>query len=380
MDNQEKQLLFTPGPLQVSLRVREALKKSNITHRDPLFQILLAKLQRNLLRVFGLGSSYFPCVFNATGRGANEAMIAPHVIGGSPLIITNGSWGDNLLDIASYYRKNVAQLELDRRRKIDPNSVNQYLAKHPNIDAVIVVHQETRSGILNPVKEIAEVVKKYRCKLLVDAMSSVIVEETRFGKIGADFFSCSSAKGLRSVPGLGIVVGKIVEFKKLKNIRAPAHYLDLFAEFKKQYEKKQLRFAESPALFTALHEAVSELLEEGVEERRRAIFLRTERFRRWARMSNLRFSFPESELGCAVTTFTLPAGLSYKKLVKKLRPYGIFLLYGDNEKGNQFQVSFMGAVGDKDISLLKKALIDEKVAIGSGRYVRSRSNGFKSRF
>ena len=350
-------ILFTPGPLRVSERVKERVRQSDLMHRGYVFADILVGLQKKLVKVLELNNEYFPVIFTSTGRGVNEAMIAPYVLSKNPLIVSNGSWGDNLIRIAEYYRKDVARLQLPKDKKIDQREIDVYLESKPAIDTLIVVHQETRSGILNPLEDIGELAKKHGCVLLVDAMSSAIVEEINFKSIGVSLFTTSSAKGLRSFPGLGIVCGKSEEFERIKTYKKASYYFDLYDEFERQKNAGEVRFAQPPILFNALTEAVDEILEEGVENRRSTIHGRTKEFRKWARENGLTFAFHESELGHAVTTFTLTTHKTYKDFKDELRNLGVFLLYGDSYQGNQFQVSFMGALEDAHTELLKESLL-----------------------
>src|SRR3989338_10245305 len=100
-------VLFTAGPMQVSERVRMAVSAPNLMHRDPAFTGMLGGIQKKLLKVFELNDEYFSCIFTATGHGVNEAMIVPFVLNHTPLFVTNGSWGDNLIEIAHRYKKNL---------------------------------------------------------------------------------------------------------------------------------------------------------------------------------------------------------------------------------------------------------------------------------
>ncbi len=350
--------LFTPGPLQVSERVKESVRRSDLVHRGYVFGDILSDLQKKFLQVLELDNDYFPVFFTATGRGVNEAMITPYVLSKNPLIVSNGSWGDNLIKIAEYHRKDISRLELPKDKKIDPRKIDAALAADPAIDTLIVVHSETRSGILNPLEEIGELAKKHNLTLLVDAMSSAVVGKIDFKKIGVSLFTTSSAKGLRSFPGLGIVCGIVEEFERTKHYKKASHYFDIYDEFDRQKNHGEVRFAQSPVLFVALQEAVDEILEEGIDNRRRLIVDRTNDFRKWATENGLMFSYDPREFGYAVTTFTLPIGQTYRSFKSALVAHNIFLLYGDGYHGNQFQVSFLGAIHDVEIENLKQKLLD----------------------
>lgn len=351
-------LLFTPGPLKVSKRVLNAAKCGNILHRGEQFTELLTNLQEKLLRAFEVDNEYAVCLFTSTGRGVNEAIIAPFARHKQLAIVTNGAWGDNLIQIAQIHNPAIHTLECPKDRRIDPAQIEKFLKKYPKINTLAIIHQETRSGILNPLEDIAEVARSRGVSLIVDAISSVIAEKTNFQKLGISFFTCSSTKGLRSLPGLGIICGRRNEFDRLKNFPPPSHYFDAYAEYNSQINQKQVRFAQSTPLFSALYEAVSELLEEGVECRRNAIHSRTNDFRQWTKRNGIVIGGTTSEFGNVITNFELPADMKYSAFADKLKKRGIFPFHADPARDDQFQISFFGEFSDTEVRFLKKNILE----------------------
>lgn len=352
-----QKLLFTPGPLKISERVLNALRNGNMMHRDIAFSKIFNNLQKIFLLALELDDSYAACFFNSTGHGANEAMLAPYAKHYFLAVISNGTWGATLLKIARTLNPNVKTLECPANRRIDPQRVIKFLDSNPDINALAFVHQETRSGILNSLSEIADIAKSRGIFLLVDAMSSAVVEETDFQKNNVAFFTCSSTKGFRSLPGIGVVCGKKDEFEKLKQFTPHSYYLDLFSEYESQNKRGKIRFAQSTVLLAALHESILELLEEGVLVRRSNIHERTGNFRQWAKTNGIDVTTPLSELGNVITNFKIPPPLNYAQLSPTLQKRGIFLLYTAPEACDEIQVSFFGEFSDRDVEYLKKNLL-----------------------
>lgn len=348
-------LLFTPGPLQVSERVLEALKNGNLMHREDAFSALFSDIQKKLLNAFEINDEYATCLFTSTGRGINEAMLAPFAKNRRLAVITNGAWGRDLLQIARLHNKNVMELGFPENKTVEPDQVAEFLKQNPQIDSLALVHQETRTGILNPVEKIAAAAGGIT--LLVDAMSSIVAEKTNFQKLGVAFFTCGSTKGLRSVPGIGIICGKKTEFEKLK-IHAPSsHYFDVYAEYASQVKNKKIRFAPPTPIFAALDESLSELLEEGMHRRRESISRRTADIRSWAKKNGIEIDGNINSLGHAITNFKLPEKIKYSAFSHKMQELGIYLLYGGEKDENTFQISFFGAFSDDNIKYLKASVL-----------------------
>ncbi|MDO8523027.1 MAG: aminotransferase class V-fold PLP-dependent enzyme [bacterium] len=350
-------LLFTPGPLQVSERVLEALRNGNLMHREEAFSALFSNLQSKLLNAFEVNEEYAACLFTSTGRGINEAMVAPFAKNRKLAVITNGAWGTDLLQIARLHGQNVMELKFSEKEAVEPGQVAEFLKQNPQIDSLALVHQETRTGILNPLEKIASAAAANGVTLLVDAMSSIIAEETNFQKLGVAFFTCGSTKGLRSIPGIGIICGKKEEFEKLSRFVPTSHYFDIFSEYESQVKNKKMRFAQPTPIFAALNESLSELLEEGLQQRRESISQRTADFRNWAVSNGIEIDGVASTLGHVITNFKLPSKIKYSVFSHELQKLGIYLLYGGEKDENTFQVSFFGAFSENDIAFLKKTLI-----------------------
>lgn len=88
------------------------------------------------------------------------------------LVAANGAYGKRMGVIADYYKINCHVLKFEETQAVDPKQIDEYLTAHPEVTHVSVVHCETTTGVLNPIKEIADTVKKHGKILIVDAMSS----------------------------------------------------------------------------------------------------------------------------------------------------------------------------------------------------------------
>ena len=145
----------------MSDRVRKALHRPDICHRESEFLDLLQGIQRKLLQAFvpGAESDYAAVILSGSGTAAVEAALLssiPH--GKRMLVLSNGVYGERLSSIVAMHRLGMPELKFDWTTRPDPERVLLALRQHPEVQVVAMVHHETTTGLINPVKEIAEVV------------------------------------------------------------------------------------------------------------------------------------------------------------------------------------------------------------------------------
>lgn len=130
-----------------------------------------------------------------------EAVIGSTVKPGDKLLIlSNGAYGDRMGNIAEYHGINYDMLAFDETEQVSVSYVDDYLAHNAEITHVSVVHCETTTGVLNPLKEIAHIVKMHGKKLIVDAMSSFGGVPLDVEELGIDFLISSANKCIQGVP------------------------------------------------------------------------------------------------------------------------------------------------------------------------------------
>ena len=144
-------ILLNPGPVVLSKRVREALLKPDLCHREIEFVELQNKIRNNLLKVYKLSSEKWASViFTGSGTSAMESMITSLVpIHGKLLVIENGVYGERLTKIAKIHNIDHVVLRHEWEEEINLSNLNNELQYHKEISHVAVVHHETTTGRLN---------------------------------------------------------------------------------------------------------------------------------------------------------------------------------------------------------------------------------------
>lgn len=347
-----------PGPVNVSPRVLHAMTAYEIGHREVEFSQLLRQIQRHCLELMKLDPlDYGVVVVTGSGSAANEAVITSALQPCDNILsLATGEFGRRLADISSIYNPHTTTFSQEWASLIDLDKVESILkAKH--YDWVTMVHHETSTGELQPVKEVGALCKKYGAKLFVDAVSSFMADPLQLDECNVTMMSTSSGKALGMPPGLSIVVGKLSEFEKLSSYPTRNYYLSLARLYSFAKEKAQTPNTPAIHLFIALNEALKQISDEGVDSRLDFQKQKSSALRRGLHNLGLSLLHPNHPLSNAVSSVCLPCDMSFDELRTQLRSYG-FIVYGG--KGplvdKIFQISTMGAVGFDDIDALLSAL------------------------
>ena len=346
--------MLTPGTLRVSPRVLEASSKLQLNHRSPEIEGAFETIKANLRKIISLPNNFELVFFPTTGRGGLEAIIAATVSSHKTLVVVNGRWATYMAEVAKENNPTVDILELPHDAPIDVEKLREVIAsKKPK--AICFVSHETERGLLNPTKEIIQLCKAFGCYAVIDAMSSVVIEQTDFAALGASAFCFSASKGLRSLRDMGITaIAKLFA----ETLSPKGNYLNFAVEYKRQLKGLPRNPFPTGAVL-ALREATNELLEEGIENRRASIQVNMKIIREWAKQRNLEEITKPEYLGWCTMPFRLPGEWTYPKFREALleRGYDAFYSY-EGEEGKTFEVSTMGFLSEKDMRGFTKAVDD----------------------
>ncbi len=348
-------ILLNPGPVVLSERVRRALLRPDLCHREPEFAELQGRIRENLLRVYELDPERWSAVLlTGSGTSAMEAMLTSLTPdNGRLLVIENGVYGERLSRIAAIHGIHHESLHHEWGAPIDLARLEQALAAD-RFDRVAVVHHETTTGRLNDLAAVARLCRERGAPLLVDGVSSFGAEAIDFEGWGLAGLAATANKCLHGVPGVSFVLARR---QALESPPAPRSlYLDLGSYYRQQ-EAGGTPFTQSVQCFYALDEALAELFDEGGQpvrrERYRALAARV---RSGLEELGIGALLPAGDSSCVLTAYRLPAGVDYPTLHDHLKARG-FVIYagqGGLEK-TLFRISTMGAIGEEDIDRLLQA-------------------------
>jgi 2-aminoethylphosphonate-pyruvate transaminase len=261
-------ILFTPGPLTTSRTVKQALLR-DLGSRDYEFISTVADIRQRLLELGSVADNgYEAIIMQGSGTFSLESVVSSTIPpGGKLLVIINGAYGRRIAQIAKVYAIEVVPLTYPENRLPDLTEIEAALIADEAITSVAVIHCETTTGIINPIKEIGQIVKQFRKDYFVDAMSSFGAVPFNLAECGIDYMVSSANKCVEGIPGFGIILAKRDTLLKTAGY-ARTYSLDLLGQLLRLEVDGQFRFTPPTHSLLAYHQALLELEAEGGVEGR----------------------------------------------------------------------------------------------------------------
>lgn len=355
----KRTVLLNPGPVNVSDRVRDALLRGDLCHREKEFSLLMASIRARLLKVFGIENHYTSALISGSGTAALEMAVSSCLSPGKTiLIIQNGVYGERIAKMADVYGFNKQVIAYAWGQPPQMEDIESALKSHPEIEVVAMIHHETTTGLLNPLEPLCTLAKRYGKKVLIDCISSLAGDRIDFESCPIDIAVGTANKCLQGLPGVSFVLFRKEDLCRLKSIPARSLYFNLFAHHGAQ-EAGDMLFTPAVQAHYALDEALDELMEETVARR-------IERYQNAARLLRngfkeigLKFLIPEGHQSNCLTSLELPDGVTYPWLHDRLKENGFVIYAGQGNFNNQiFRVANMGDIRTEEyerfIDVLKK--------------------------
>jgi 2-aminoethylphosphonate-pyruvate transaminase len=254
--------LLTPGPLTTSLTVKQAMLH-DYGSRDAKFIDINAHILERLVDIVNGTGTYVTVPLQGSGTFVVEAMIGNFVpAAGKLLILINGAYGKRIAKICDYYKREYLVHETAEDVPVDTAKLDAALDADAAISHVVVVHCETTSGILNPIKEVAEIVARHQRSLLIDSMSAFGALPLDATEIEFDAVVASSNKCLEGAPGMGFCIARESALEKTEG-NSPSLVLDLYEQWRAMQKNRQWRFTPPTHVLLAFDQALTEYEAEG---------------------------------------------------------------------------------------------------------------------
>ena len=346
-----KEILLNPGPVNLSARVRRALLRPDLCHREPEFAELQKRIRANLLKAYNLpGKNWAAVLLTGSGTAAVEAMLTSMVPDdGHVLIIENGVYGERMTRMAEAHRIRHTRLHHGWDEAVNLESLALALA-HNKFSHVAVIHHETTTGRLNPLGDIARICAGEKIPLLVDGVSSFGAEAMDFSKWNIAASAATANKCLHGAPGASFVIMHRGHLNSASATTPRTLYLDL-KKYLEQQDAGGTPFTQSIQCFYALDEALREFMTGGGWKKRRQQYRRHMQIIRDGMIRlGVRPLIDEADCSCVLHAYLLPAGISYIKLHDALKKKGFVIYAGQgNLAKTLFRVSAMGAITEADM-------------------------------
>ena len=354
-------ILLGPGPSMTAPRVMRAMASPTVSHLDPLMIAMLDDVRAKLLHMFGAADGAFAFAVSGTGTSGMETAVANIVKPGTrALVVVTGYFGDRLAQMFERYGASVQRLEVAWGRACDPADLRRALAGAP-VDVVGLVHAETSTGVLNPLRELAAIVRETDALVVVDAVTSFGAHPLRVGAWGIDVCYSCTQKGLGAPSGLAPIVFGPRALERRVDCRS--FYLDLRL-LEDYWLRRKYHHTMSSALLCALYEALAIIDEEGLEAR----WARHERHHQQLLDGLARLGLsvlpPAGERLWTLNAVRVPEGIDEAKLRKQLLDdYQIEIGAGLGPlAGKIWRIGLMGAGSSSRLVVLLLGALEQALA------------------
>lgn len=351
-----REILLNPGPVTLSDRVRAAMMKPDLCHREKEFSTLCLEILKMISEVYPHAKEFQPVMLTGSGTSAVEAMLQSFASSKKKsLIAANGVYGERMAAMLTKQGKPFNLIKGEWTERVDLAALESNLKQDAaNYHAILVVHHETTTGRLNPIEPVAALGKKYGVPVMIDAVSSFAAEEIPFDNVLA--VAATGNKCLHSIPAISFVLarrdlldGGASESKSL--------YLDLFEYYKAQ-KGGFSPFTQSVQGVYALHEALKEFFDMGGLSQRRATYHnRRDRVLDLLHSLGVKTLIARDTFSSYLTSFLMPEGKSYDALHDNLKENGFTIYAGQgNFSGKIFRIAVMGDIRENEMESLLKLL------------------------
>ena len=347
--------LLTPGPLTTSATVKQAMLH-DYGSRDSTFIEINAHILDRLVDIVDGAGTHVCVPLQGSGTFVVEAMIGCFVpADGKLLILINGAYGHRIAKICDYYQRNYIIQESLENVPIDTGELDETLAQDTDISHVVMVYCETTTGILNPIREISEIVARHQRGLLIDAMSAFGALPLDANEIVFDAMVASSNKCLEGSPGMGFCIARESAMQKTQG-NSPSLSLDLYDQWQAMMKNKQWRFTPPTHVLLAFDQALKEFEAEG------GVGGRGGRYRENAdllisgmRAMGFKTLLPDDLQAPIIITFHMPTNPEFKfdAFYDGLRSQGYVIYPGKLTVAESFR---MGCIGRLNLEQMQGAL------------------------
>ena len=363
--NDSNELLMIPGPVEVEADVLAAMGQQVVPHYGPQWVPIYRDVQSNLKLVFRTAGDVF--LIPGSGSAGVEAVIGSLLRPGDACVVAvNGFFGERLSAIAQSRGAQVSEVRAEWGQPVLVEQIRAALDRQEGFQAVCVVHHETSTTALNPVREISALASEYGVPLVVDAISSLGGEALDMDSWGIPFCVTASQKCLEAPPGLTAVAVGPIGWEVLDRNPAPfcGWYLNLRTW--REYQQKWASWHPFPVtlptnLVRALQVALDRLIQETVEGRIQRYASIARFVRQGLKARGFTCLVEDAWAASSVTAAIPPPGVTADHLVSCLREKRRIRIAGGmgDLQGRIIRIGHMGQAASLEKMELLLSTLDE---------------------
>jgi aspartate aminotransferase-like enzyme len=342
--------LRIPGPTVLPPSVRTAGARQMINHRGPEFAAMLARILDGMKPFFGTTSDV--AMITTAGSGGLEAAIVNTLSPGDRVLgVSIGAFGDRFAKIARIYGADVTKLDAEWGYAAAADEIRERLRSVPGTKAILLTHNETSTGVMNPIGELAAAIREEApdALILVDSVSGLGAVPFEMDTWAVDVVVTGSQKAWMAAPGLAMIAASPRAWAAMEQATMPRFYLDLRAH-REAAAGGETPFTPAIAVVFQVDEGLRLMQDEGAAN----IFARHEACAAATRAGLAALGFElfadERHYSRTVTAATVPEGLDWKAFNGALKRRGVVLAGGQGKlTGKIFRVGHLGSVTLEEI-------------------------------
>ncbi len=363
----DKMILRIPGPTPIPPRVQQAMNQPMIGHRSGQFSALFARTAERLKAYFGTKQDVY--ILAGSGTSALEMSVVNTLQpGDEAAVLVSGAFGERFAKICERFGIVVHRLDVPWGEAVTPDKLADFLAEKPQVKAVFATYCETSTGVLNPIRELAQVVReKSDALFIVDAVSCLGAVACEMDEWGIDIVVTGSQKAFMLPTGLAFLAASERAWKVIDQQKPLAFYLDLKA-YRKSLAEQTTPYTPAVSLIFGLEEVCDMLDEEGLPQIIKRHELMRDMTRAAMRALNIPLMTADEYASPTVTSLDPKGAFDAEELRKVLRTKHNLVIAGGQQhlKGKIFRIGHMGYCEPLDVIQIISAIEIALHQIGAG--------------
>ncbi len=371
MEKIKRNVLLNPGPGTTTDTVKYAQVIPDICPREKEFQDIMKEMREELVKIVHGSLDKYTCVpFCGSGTINIDVLVNSLVPEGKKLlVINNGAYSSRAVEVCQYYGIDYIDLKFNFDERPDLDLVRKTLEEDKDIAVVHTTHNETGTGILNPIREIGALVHEYGKVFTVDTTSTYAMIPIDMDKDNLDFVMSSAQKGLMSFTGLSFIVGNKKIIEETKNYKPRSYYCNLFLQYDFFEKTGEMHFTPPVQTIYATRQAIKEYWAEGEIPKYKRHLSIWEAIHKGKEELGFKDIIKKEWQSGMVVSFKYPndPNWDFKKVHDYCYERGFTIYPGKVASTDTFRLCSLGAITPKDIEdffvVFKEALIANNIEV-----------------